>query len=84
MANLEMVDRSSLQAKLKEFDIPTMVYYMKPMHRQGAFENTYSAIADCPITEKLCSRVLSLPIHPYMTKKKVSTVVERICSIINV
>ena len=76
----EIVDRSALQAKLKESDIPTMVYYMKPMHRQGAFENTYSAKADCPITDKLCSRVLSLPIHPYMTKENISAVVEEICS----
>ena len=78
----ESVDRSTLQAKLKESDIPTMVYYMKPMHRQGAFENTYSAKADCPITDKLCSSVLSLPIHPYMTKENISAVVEEIRSFI--
>lgn len=79
----ESVDRSNLQAKLRESDIPTMVYYMKPMHKQGAFENTYSAKADCPVTEKLCSRVLSLPIHPYMTREMVNTVVNGIYHIIN-
>ena len=44
-----------------------MVYYPKPMHLQGAFEGTDSAEADCPVTEKLCRTVLSLPIHPYLT-----------------
>ena len=68
----EGADRASIQKKLREMDIPTMVYYMKPMHKQGAFENTYSASADCPVTEMLCSRVLSLPIHPYMTREQVS------------
>ena len=41
----ESVDRVTLQAKLKEAGIPTMVYYAKPMHLQGAFAGTGSAIA---------------------------------------
>ena len=40
-----------------------MVYYAKPMHLQSAFEETDSSIADCPITERLCKTVLSLPIR---------------------
>ena len=57
-----------------------MVYYMKPMHTQGAFAGTHSAESECPVTDSICSRVLSLPIHPYMTKEQVQTVVESICS----
>ncbi len=72
------LDRERLQSGLKEQGIPTMVYYMKPMHQQGAFANTYSAQADCRVTEELCSRVLSLPIHPYMTDEQVRSVVEGI------
>lgn len=60
------MDRTGLQAHLKTFDIPSMVYYAKPMHLQGAFFGTDSSIADCPVTEQLCRTVLSLPIHPYM------------------
>lgn len=74
----EEVDRAKLQETLKKEDIPSMVYYMKPMHLQGAFANTDSAIADCPVTEKLCKRVLSLPLHPYMEAKDISFVVENI------
>lgn len=76
----DSVDRDKLQKALKENSIPTMVYYMKPMHRQGAFEGTYSSNAECPITDKLCRRVLSLPIHPYMTEEQVKTVVEAVMS----
>ena len=72
----ENVDRVKIQAALKEKGIPSMVYYMKPMHLQGAFENTYSADADCPVTETLCKTVLSLPIHPYLTKEDAETVAE--------
>lgn len=72
------IDRAALQSKLKEQGIPSMVYYMKPMHQQGAFEGTYSAIADCPVTENLCKTVLSLPIHPYLTEEDAKTVAKAI------
>ena len=62
-------DREALQAKLREQGIPTMVYYPKPMHQQKAFAGTDSAVADCPVTERLCATVLSLPMHPYLTQK---------------
>ncbi len=68
-------DRVALQAKLKEQGIPTMVYYPRPMHLQGAFEGTDSAYADCPVTARLCDTVLSLPMHPYLTKEQVEEVV---------
>lgn len=72
----EIVDRAEIQLKLKEKDIPSMVYYMKPMHLQGAFEGTDSGIADCIVTEKLCKTVLSLPIHPYMEKEQIDFIVD--------
>lgn len=72
----EGCDREVLQANMKVKDIPTMVYYMKPMHLQGAFGGTESANAECPVTEMLCKRVLSLPIHPYMTAIQVNKVVD--------
>ncbi len=74
-------DRAALQKTLKDQDIPTMVYYMKPMHTQGAFFGTYSEIADCPATEEACRTVLSLPLHPYMTKEQVDTVVKSLIEI---
>jgi len=72
----EGVNRAELQAALKARDIPTMVYYPKPMHLQGAFEGTDSADAECPVTERLCERVLSLPMHPYLTEKDAKEVAE--------
>lgn len=68
-------DRKGIQAKLKEAGIPTMVYYAKPMHLQGAFAGTDSAEADCPVTEQLCGTVFSLPLDPYKTKEEIDTVV---------
>ena len=76
------VNRSELQTKLKADGIPSMIYYIKPMHLQGAFEGTDSANADCPVTETLCKRVLSLPLHPYMKEEDVSFVVEKIKAVL--
>lgn len=72
------VNRKELQANLRAAGIPSMVYYAKPMHTQGAFSGTYSAIADCPVTEKLCDTVLSLPIDPYKSKEDVDFVVSEL------
>ncbi len=74
----ERVDRKVVQAKLKEVGIPSMVYYAKPMHLQGAFSGTDSAVADCHVTEKLCKTVLSLPLDPYKTKDEVDLVISEL------
>lgn len=79
----DSVDRAALQARLKEQGIPTMVYYAKPMHRQGAFTGTRSARADCPATVQLCKTVLSLPMGPYMQKKDVNMVADKIEQALN-
>lgn len=72
------VDRKEVQAKLKATGVPSMVYYAKPMHLQGAFAGTDSANADCPVTEKLCATVLSLPLDPYKSKEEVDLVVSEL------
>ncbi|MCR2048492.1 DegT/DnrJ/EryC1/StrS family aminotransferase [Acetatifactor muris] len=64
-------NRSAVQARLKAAGIPSMVYYNRPMHMQGAFAGTDSAKADCPVTDYICGRVLSLPMHPYLSEEEV-------------
>ena len=73
-------DRAAVQATLKAQGIPTMVYYAKPMHLQGAFAGTRSAEAFYPVTEQLCETVLSLPLHPYMEQVQVLEVVRALLS----
>lgn len=76
----ESVDRAALQAKLKEQGIPTLVYYAKPMHQQGAFAGTRSATAECAITEKLCQTVLALPMGPYLSNETVRAIARSIAA----
>ncbi len=72
----ENIDRSKVQADLKAAGIPSMVYYAKPMHLQRAFAGTDSEKTECPVTEKLCRTVLSLPIDPYKTENDIDLVVK--------
>ncbi|MHB8963760.1 MAG: DegT/DnrJ/EryC1/StrS family aminotransferase [Saccharofermentanales bacterium] len=66
--------RDALQAALKAEGIPSMVYYVKPMHRQGAFSGLPFDEADFEATNELCDTVLSLPMHPYLAEEDVELV----------
>ncbi len=72
------VNRKNVQSVLREKNIPTMVYYAKPMHSQIAFQGSDSALADCPVTEKLCSTVLSLPLDPYKSEEEIKFVAKEL------
>lgn len=77
------INRKELQSEMRKEGIPTMVYYAKPMHIQKAFKGTDSSRADCPITVRLCEKVLSLPIHPYMNREDVEFVSNTLKSILS-
>lgn len=72
-------ERDSLQANLKAEGIPSMVYYTKPMHKQGAFTEYNYDDADFEVTNELCDTVLSLPMHPYLSEAEV----EEVCGVIS-
>ena len=74
--------RDKIQSEMKALGIPTMIYYIKPMHCQGAFEGTDSAVADCEVTEQICGRVLSLPLDPYQSDDDVKLVVDSLIKLI--
>jgi len=60
------IDRDRLNSYLADHDIPSMIYYPVPNHLQKAYLGFGYQKGDLPITEDLCSRVISLPIHTEM------------------
>ena len=74
-------ERDALQAYLKKQEIPSMVYYPKPMHCQTAFQHIQDGM-EYPVTDRLCSTVLSLPMHPYMSEEEIIRVSTAIQSFI--
>lgn len=76
---LKTVDqRNGLQQFLKENDIPSMIYYIKPMHQQEAFKHLSLNEGDFDVTNLLCDTVLSLPMHPYLSKEDIYRVTKTI------
>lgn len=75
-------ERDGLQAYLKGNGIPSMVYYPTPMHGQTAYKELGYGKGSCPVTEKLCGTVLSLPLHPYIIEEEIDKVCKAIKSFI--
>lgn len=58
--------------------IVSQIHYPIPVHRQKAYAGL-SADARLPVTERICSRILSLPMHAYLAEEQI----ERIAEVIN-
>jgi dTDP-4-amino-4,6-dideoxygalactose transaminase len=59
-------DRDEFASALKGQGIPTAIYYPKSMHQQTAYRNFPVADGGLPISERLSSDVISLPMHAYL------------------
>lgn len=62
-------ERSGLQACLKEQGVPTMIYYPRGLHQQTVFRGCCLYGERLGTTESVCTRVLALPISPYLKKE---------------
>jgi dTDP-4-amino-4,6-dideoxygalactose transaminase len=60
------VDRDGFAADLKAQGVPTAIYYAKSLHQQTAFRDFPAAEGGLPVSEKLSSDVISLPMHAYL------------------
>jgi dTDP-4-amino-4,6-dideoxygalactose transaminase len=59
----DSVDRDGMVEFLKEKDIPAMIYYPVPAHKQKMFNDLDTEVRDLTTTDWLTSRVISLPMH---------------------
>ncbi len=75
---IEADDREKLQAHLKEKGVPTLIHYPVPIHMQQGFAFLGYGEDDFPETERLCSRVLSLPTYPELTDEQVDYISDAI------
>jgi dTDP-4-amino-4,6-dideoxygalactose transaminase len=60
--------RDALAPHLREQGVPTAVYYPIPIHRQGVYSAYPTAPGGLPVTDAKAGRVISLPMHPYLTE----------------
>lgn len=72
---IEVEDRELVANLLHEEGIPTAIHYPIPAHLQPAFANLGYGKGDFRHSERAADRVLSLPMHPYLTAEEQ----DRIC-----
>jgi len=69
---VENVNRGELHKFLAEKKIPSMIYYPVPSHRQKMFSHFNTASTSMPVTDWLCERVLSLPMHTELDEEQLN------------
>jgi UDP-2-acetamido-2-deoxy-ribo-hexuluronate aminotransferase len=68
-------DRESIQAKLKQAEIPTTIHYPVPLNEQAAYKHL--CCPECtPVSSRLAKQVLSLPISPDLLTKDQEEIVK--------
>ena len=80
---LEGVNRDGLIEDLASKNIPAMIYYPVPGHRQKMFEHINSASVHLPVTDWLTERVVSLPIHTEMDTEQQAYITSSVLQFIN-
>jgi dTDP-4-amino-4,6-dideoxygalactose transaminase len=70
--------RNKLQQYLNDRGIQTGIHYPVPIHRHKAFESWGYLEGTCPVAEKSCEKILSLPIFPEITNDQIDIVVNTI------
>jgi len=77
------IDRDQLNTYLASKDIPSMIYYPVPGHKQKMFSSFNLENLDMPITDDLTLRVISLPIHTEFEDEQLKYICDSIKEYIN-
>ncbi len=75
---IETSGRDRLKAELAAQGIPTVIYYVKPLHLQAAYEKYPRTPLGLPVSEGLPERILCLPMHPYLSESDQDRVIAAI------
>ena len=68
--------RDELKEYMAQNGIITGIYYPKPLHLHPHFEKFGYKEGQFPVAEKLAKEVLSIPVHPLLTKKELTKIIE--------
>ena len=79
----EGIDRFKLQEFLQSCDVPAMVYYPVPLHLQKAYLDPRYKEGDFPVTEMLCQKVISLPMHTELDDEQLKHITDSVLEFVN-
>jgi len=75
---IETPKRDGLKAHLQEKGIPSVIYYVKPLHEQVAYRDYPRTPTGLKVSQDLPNRILCLPMHPYLSESDQDRVIETI------
>lgn len=71
-------NRAAAVEKLKEAGVGTGIYYPVPAYRQKHLLKLGFGDQDLPVTEQMTREVLSLPVHPLLSRADLNTIIEAV------
>jgi UDP-2-acetamido-2-deoxy-ribo-hexuluronate aminotransferase len=75
---IEVEEREEFQRLMKLREIPTAVHYPEGLHLQPAFAYLGYRGGDFPAAEAAANRVVSLPMHPYLTEENLRDITSNV------
>jgi dTDP-4-amino-4,6-dideoxygalactose transaminase len=75
---LRVSEREAFQQQLKSDGIATGIHYPVPLHLQPAYEHAQISRETLPITERVASEVVSLPMYPELTSEQLEAIVNAV------
>lgn len=75
---IEVDDRDAFESNMKSLGVPTAVHYPLALHMQPVFEHLGLREGRFPVSEAAARRVISLPMHPYLTEEQQVEVVRAV------
>lgn len=79
---IEVANRAKVEEGLKARGVPTAVHYPVPLHLQPVFAHLNQGEGAFPVSEAAGRRVLSLPMHPYLTTDQQAKVVKALAEVV--
>src|SRR5258706_6421898 len=70
--------RDGLNSFLAQHNIPSMIYYPVPGHKQKMFEQFNVAKQEMPVTDWLTQRVISLPMHTELDDEQLKYITDKV------
>jgi len=74
----DSLSRDLFKTELDRLGVNTIIYYPIPIHLQPAYKELGYKEGSLPVTEKVCSQVISLPIFPELKSIEQSYVIDKI------
>lgn len=77
---IQVEDRDALQQTLQAKGVPSAVHYPVPLNLQPAFASLSKPAGSFPVSDAVAGKVMSLPMHPYLTESDMKRIVAAVCN----